>query len=245
MKTTSLTASLALLILSATAAPTQKDGAAAPAVDYSKVDYSNVDWTKVVYPSSAGANLPSYPAPSGGWSSVAYPPGTGAGASGKKDCPAQAPSPFTFTSTYSLTATPGQVVNASNAFTGGLAGVVGYYNLGINSALDYICYDIKLVGFRGDYQSPAKTATHLHQAAAGKAGPPRLAFPNPVVSANDANVRYSRGCLSAPYTTGVLANGTDTGAAFSAAQIERNPAAFFVDVHSSLAVAGAVRAQVA
>merc|ERR1711988_1263159 len=104
--------------------------------------------------------------------------------------------PFEFTSTYSVVATPDQVVDSNNNPTGGLAGAKGLYEYGINSKEDYICWNIVLENFRGDYQSPADTATHIHEAPKGKSGPPRLAFPN--------------------------------------------PAAFFTDVHSSLAVPGAV-----
>lgn len=58
-------------------------------------------------------------------------------------------SPFVFTSTYSIVATPDQVVNPQNQFTGGLAGAIGYYNFGINSYENTICYNITLVGFQG------------------------------------------------------------------------------------------------
>merc|ERR1712054_447489 len=50
--------------------------------------------------------------------------------------------PFEFTSTYSVVATPDQVVNSDNEFTGGLAGAKGYYEYGINSKEDYICWNI-------------------------------------------------------------------------------------------------------
>merc|ERR1711879_102992 len=93
--------------------------------------------------------------------------------------------PFEFTSTYSVVATPDQVVNSDNEFTGGLAGAKGYYEYGINSI----------------------------------------------------------GCMMGPYETGIVSNGQDTGAGFTVKQIEDNPSAFFTDVHSSLAVPGAVRAQ--
>ena len=82
-------------------------------------------------------------------------------------------SPFWFTSTYSVIATPDQVVNATNQYTGGLVGAKGYYNYGINSHQNVICYNITLTGFRGDYESPATTATHIHEAPKGKSGPPR------------------------------------------------------------------------
>merc|ERR1712000_64099 len=118
-----------------------------------------------------------------------------------------------FTSAYQVLATPDQVVNMMNEKTGGLEGA---------------------------YQSPAKTATHLHQADKGLSGPPRIAFPNP----QGDKVRVSKGCLQGPFTTGIIANGQDTGTVFTLKQIEENPSNFNVDVHSSLAVPGAVRGQV-
>ncbi|TKA64529.1 hypothetical protein B0A49_10083 [Cryomyces minteri] len=148
---------------------------------------------------------------------------------------------FKFTSTYHVTATPDQVRNGTTP-TGGLAGAVGYYDFGINSDVDLICWNITLVNFRGEYVSPARTATHIHEAARGASGPPRLVFPNP---AGNGTVRNSYGCMTGPFTTGVKINGTDPGTGFKVAQIEANPAAFFCDAHSSLAVPGAVRGQLA
>ena len=81
--------------------------------------------------------------------------------------------PFTFTSTFNVKATPDQVVDSENKYTGGLAGASGIFKFGLNSHEDIICYNITLFGFRGDYQSPAKTATHIHEAEKGKSGPPR------------------------------------------------------------------------
>ncbi|KAK1995368.1 hypothetical protein LX36DRAFT_692653 [Colletotrichum falcatum] len=154
-----------------------------------------------------------------------------------------APGPFSFTSTYDVVATPDQVVDSNNTFTGGLAGAVGYFSYGINSRDNVICYNITLVGFRGEYQSPAVSATHIHQAQKGLAGPPRIAFPNPTPVEGYQNVRRSIGCLSGPFRTGVNASGVDTGAGFTVSRIEENPSDFFTDVHSSLAVPGAVRGQ--
>lgn len=85
-------------------------------------------------------------------------------------------SPFTFTSTFGVLATPDKVVDATNNFTGGLQGSSGTFNFGINSNENVICYNITITGFRGDYQSPAKSATHIHEAAVGKSGPPRYVF---------------------------------------------------------------------
>ncbi|KAH7271950.1 hypothetical protein FSOLCH5_006858 [Fusarium solani] len=148
--------------------------------------------------------------------------------------------PFTFTSTWEVKATPGEVVDSENKFTGGLANSWGLFKFGINSQEDIICYNITLYGFRGEYQSPANTATHIHEAARGKSGPPRIAFPNPV---GDGSCRTSIGCLQGPFRTGVIQNGKDTGEGFTLKQIEKNPALFFADTHSSLAVPGAFRGQ--
>lgn len=81
--------------------------------------------------------------------------------------------PKYFTSTYVVEATPEQVVNANNTFTGGLPGAESLYKYGINADCDVICYDIAIKGFRGEYQSPALTATHIHQGDVGRNGPPR------------------------------------------------------------------------
>lgn len=102
--------------------------------------------------------------------------------------------------------------------------------------------NITLVGVTGAYQSPARTATHIHQAVKGKAGPPRIAFPNPV---GDDKIRRIAGCMTGPFVTGIVTNGTDTGAGFKVAQIEANPAGFFTDVHTTAYVPGAVRGQLA
>lgn len=151
---------------------------------------------------------------------------------------------FHFSSTQIVKATPDQVVNGTTP-TGGLPGASGTYNFGINSQTDTICYNITLYGFRGEYQSPAATATHLHEAARGASGPPRISFPNPQPVAGSNDVRSSVGCLTGPFKTGLMANGVDTGTGFKVASIEKNPAGFFADVHSSLAVPGAVRGQLA
>ncbi|CAN8101535.1 unnamed protein product [Discula destructiva] len=149
---------------------------------------------------------------------------------------------FVFTSTYKVWATPQQVVNMTNGFTGGLAGAKGLFKYGINSDENTICYNITLKGFRGNYSSPAFTATHIHAGTKGLSGPPRIALPNPIDIGND--FRRSAGCLKGPFRTGINGtNGSDTGVGFHVKQIEDNPAGFFTDVHSTLAVPGAVRGQ--
>jgi len=51
----------------------------------------------------------------------------------------QAFGPFTFTSTYNLVATPDKVINGTTV-TPGEAGSIGFYNYGINTELNLICY---------------------------------------------------------------------------------------------------------
>ncbi|WP_310889782.1 CHRD domain-containing protein [Clavibacter capsici] len=123
----------------------------------------------------------------------------------------------------------------------GEPGATGRFDLRLDSTSNTICYDITLTGVTGEYQSPAKTATHIHQAAVGKAGPPRIAFPNPTDSGN--GTRTSSGCMQGPFTTGVAPDGKDTGEGFTVAQIEADPSAFAADTHTASFTAGAVRGQ--
>ena len=149
--------------------------------------------------------------------------------------------PATFTSAFTAMATPDMVVNAESIPTPGTPGASGTFTYRINSELEVICYDISLTGVTPPYMSPAKTATHIHEAAAGKAGPPRIALPDPE---DDGSGRLvSSGCLEGPFTTGLAPEGTDTGAGFSLAQIEANPSASFTDTPTSVSPAGAVRGQ--
>jgi hypothetical protein len=151
---------------------------------------------------------------------------------------------FTFTSMMAVNAIPDEVVNGTEP-TGGLAGATGTFLFGLNSAMDMICYNITLNNFQGEFDSPATTATHIHEAARGASGPPRIAFPNPEPIDAAGTVRNSAGCMRGPFTTGVVMEGRDTGEGFTVQQIEANPAAFFADTHSSLALPGAVRGQLA
>jgi hypothetical protein len=153
----------------------------------------------------------------------------------------EVPEPEDFTSAFTVMATPDQVINNDGALTPGQEGAAGEFTFRINSELEIICYDITLTGVSGDYESPAKTATHIHEAAAGQPGPPRIAFPNPAPVGDGP--RTSSGCLQGPFTTGVEANGADTGTGFSLAQIEANPAGFTGDSHTVDFAAGVVRGQ--
>jgi hypothetical protein len=149
--------------------------------------------------------------------------------------------PATFTSAFTAMATPDMVVNADGVPTPGTAGASGTFTYRINSELEVICYDISVRGITPPYESPAKTATHIHEAASGQSGPPRIAFPNPEDDGSGELV--SSGCLEGPFTTGVAPEGTDTGEGFTLAEIEANPSAFFTDTHTAANPAGAVRGQ--
>lgn len=150
--------------------------------------------------------------------------------------------PDSFTSAFTVWGTPEAVINNDGVATPGEPGAMGEFTFRINSDLDIICYDITLEGVTGDYQSPAKTATHIHEAAVGQPGPPRIAFPNPAPVGDGP--RTSSGCLQGPFTTGVTAaSGGDTGDGFILKQIEANPAGFTGDSHTVNFPAGVVRGQ--
>ncbi|WNV75817.1 CHRD domain-containing protein [Geodermatophilus sp. DSM 44513] len=163
---------------------------------------------------------------------------TGAGTAAAET---EVPEPASFTSAFTAMATPDMVVDPDGVVTPGEPGATGTFTYRINSDTEVICYDIRLDGVTPPYQSPAKTATHIHEAPAGKPGPPRIALPNPE---DDGSGRLvSTGCLQGPFTTGVAPNGTDTGEGFTLDQIEADPSAFFTDTHTTAYAAGAVRGQ--
>lgn len=89
----------------------------------------------------------------------------------------------------------------------------------------------------------ALTSTHIHEAATGRSGPPRIAFPNPM---GPDERRISTGCITGPFKTGINAtDGSDTGTGFHVRQIVANPAGFFTDSHTRMYLPGAVRGQLA
>lgn len=159
--------------------------------------------------------------------------------------------PKYFTSAFHARAVNTTIITNDGAPVGGQPGAFGQFSYRVNSDKDVICWDITTVGVTAGYQSPAITATHIHQGRAGSAGPPRIAFPNPdFVSYNaaGAEVRRSKGCQKGPFVTGVRANngtGPDNGSAsgFTLRQIEQDPSGFFTDTHTVNFVAGAVRGQ--
>lgn len=177
--------------------------------------------------------------------------------------------PSRFTSTLKTVATASQVVNANNASVAGLPGGRATYELKLNTNENIMCYYIEVTGYdtnsAGEYFSPAKTATHTHQAAFGANGPPRLAYKNPEQvkeskgwklfdwvkkvfghgrESQNRFLRTSSACVKGPFTTGLLsAAGVDTGSAsgFTLSQLEDNPSGFFSDFHTEKFAAGAVR----
>lgn len=147
--------------------------------------------------------------------------------------------PASFTSMYSVNANPDTIINTDGDSVPGEAGAQGMFNFRINSDLDIICYDLKTTA-TPPYMSPAKTATHVHEAADGTSGPPRIAFPNP---SGESPMLMTSGCLQGPFTTGILVDGVDTGDGFTLKQIEADPEKFAADVHTEAFPAGAVRGQ--
>ncbi|QGK72191.1 CHRD domain-containing protein [Allosaccharopolyspora coralli] len=155
----------------------------------------------------------------------------------------EVPEPAEFTSMLTTMATPDMVVNSDDQPSPGEPGASGTFTFRINSDDEIICYDIVLNGVTPPYDSPARTATHIHEAAAGTSGPPRLVFPDPE-DAGDGTLR-SEGCMQGPFTTGLTGDDdvTDTGEGFSLAQLEAAPEQFFADTHTSQFTDGAVRGQ--
>jgi len=154
----------------------------------------------------------------------------------------EGPEPSSFTSAFTVAATPDQVVDPEGMAVAGEEGASATFNFRVNSDEEIICYDIMLKGVTPPYMSMAKTATHIHDNVAGQPGPPRVAFPDPV-DAGDGTLRSS-GCLQGPFTTGIEAEGGgDTGDGFTLKDIEADPAGYYADTHTMDFVAGAVRGQ--
>ncbi len=89
----------------------------------------------------------------------------------------------------------------------------------LDAAKGEVCYDVKVEGIA------APTAAHIHEGAAGAAGPP-------VITLDPAKIGQGEDCLTGQ----------------KAADIERigaNPAGFYVNVHTGDFPGGAVRGQLA
>lgn len=150
--------------------------------------------------------------------------------------------PDEFTSAFTAMAVPEEVIDGDGEVSPGEEGAMGDFMLWVNSETDVICYEITLEGVTGDYESPAMTATHVHEAAAGEPGPPRIAFPDPEPVGDEP--RTSSGCMEGPFMTGIEDDeGNDTGEGFTLAQLEEDPEAFSADSHTEDYPGGVVRAQ--
>ncbi|MDQ3177304.1 MAG: CHRD domain-containing protein [Actinomycetota bacterium] len=150
--------------------------------------------------------------------------------------------PDSFTSMFTSTATPDQVIDPEGNPAPGEPGASGIFNYRINSELEIICWDITLTGVTPPYMSMARTATHIHEVVANGSGPPRIVFPDPQ-DAGDGTLN-SNGCMKGPFTTGLPDDaGNDTGTGFTLAEIEANAAEYYTDTHTSAYVPGAVRGQ--
>lgn len=152
------------------------------------------------------------------------------------------PRPESFTSAFTVSATPQEVVGMDGAVGIDNPSASGTFNLQLNSEMNIICYNIRLQGVDRPFMSPARTSTHIHEAGAGQSGPPRIVFPDPVSPTDPA---VSSGCMQGPFTTGATSDaGSDTGEGFTVAELEADPADYYVDVHTAAFVPGAVRGQI-
>lgn len=152
------------------------------------------------------------------------------------DGPNSTSEPASFTSMFSVAASDGEVPD------GGEPGATGRFDLRLDAASDTICFDIVLDGVTPPYESPANTATHIHEAPRGEPGPPRVVFPDPEM--HEDGTLTSSGCITSPWMTGVGPDdGGDHGDAFSVAGLEADPSAYYVDTHTTEFVGGAVRGQ--
>ena len=156
---------------------------------------------------------------------------------------ASVPEPPTFTSTLTSSLTPDQVVDDAGKPVPGQPGASGTVTLKVNSQMNVVCYDITLTGVTQPYESSARTATHLQEGKPGESGYPRMVFPDP--QGPPGGPLTSKGCLQGPFTTGVVLARGDTGRGFTLAMLERNPAEWFLDVHTKQFRTGAVRGQLA
>ena len=137
------------------------------------------------------------------------------------------------TSEWTVVADPAQVPG------GGELGASAVFELTFDSVNDIVCYEITSDGVTGGYDSPAHTATHIHEGDVGEVGPPRVAFRNPGPIGDDE--RASSGCHRVPMETST--GDPDNGEGFRLAEIEDDPSSFYVDIHTEGHPAGAVRGQ--
>lgn len=133
-------------------------------------------------------------------------------------------------------------VSGDEAPEGGEPGASGTFSLWFNSDTDTVYYEIELMGVTPPYDSPALTATHIHEGAPGEVGPPRVVFDDP--QPQDDGTLWSSGTVQGPFITGAEDDeGNDEGDGFTLSQIEANPGDFYVDTHTEEYPMGAARGQ--
>lgn len=148
--------------------------------------------------------------------------------------------PARFTSAYTVSATPDAVYDAEGERVPGEEGASGTATLRVNSKLDVICWDVTVRGVEGPLEGDL-TGMRIREAPAGFGGPSRLAVPDPE---GDTSKRSGSGCAQGPFASGVEgADGEDTGATFTLADLEANPAAYSWDVRTAAFPDGAIRGQ--
>ncbi len=139
-------------------------------------------------------------------------------------------------------ATPDMVINNDGVATPGEPGASGTFTLPDQLRRPRSSATTsRLTGVTPPYQSPAKTATHIHEARRRSGRPAADRVPQP----RGRRHRHagSSGCLQGPFTTGLWPTAPTPGPGFSLDQIEADPSAFFTDTHTSAFAAGAVRGQ--
>lgn len=138
--------------------------------------------------------------------------------------------PSSFTSAFSVTASPDQVPPEDGER--GNPDASGTYDLELNSDEEIICFDITVTGANAPFESPAATANHIHRGFAGIGGPAVVLFPNPEAG-SDGTLTVD-GCLQEPF---------NPDEEISLADIEAAPANYYVDIHTADFPRGDVRGQ--
>lgn len=96
---------------------------------------------------------------------------------------------------------PGQTefsvdLNPEEVIDGGTDGASGTAEISLYPDDETICFSITTDDVAPPYESPANTATHIHEAPEGDDGPPVVVFPDPQPRDPDAEYeRTSAGCL--------------------------------------------------
>ncbi|WP_114578339.1 CHRD domain-containing protein [Saliphagus sp. LR7] len=94
------------------------------------------------------------------------------------------------TTEFSVEMSPDEVVDD------GTEGATGTAHLVLDPEEEVICFDLSFCRITPPYESPANTATHIHEGDTGDTGPPVICFPDPHPRDPEAEgPRTSVGCL--------------------------------------------------